>query len=608
MANNLINFAFFFCFFAVAFHHSATAELLCGSMCGVIRDQLAVNPDFGVVPVGSDPGIVNVTLGGDGTPVYAGGPGGTLTTMGEGVFWSWYHDVPEMNMRMSYNGSFALVGRKCQLQILHNWPIDAMLLGNEGQGHNYLFTYHGAALVQYNGGETLRVYSDDDAFVFINGCLVIDLGGIHPIVQSEINVDDYATSCELDEGYAYRLDVFHATRRWESSMLKIQTTMSVLGDDTCPPPPEEPTLPSSTSSEQGPQLSSSSSSSSEQLPPSSVSSSRDDLSSSSSQGQILSSSSSREQLSSDQQLSSSSDQQVLSSTREQQVSSSSDQQVVSSTEEQLSTTSTTEEEPECPCACTCPQDCPPPPQCYDVLCDGGFCDLAALPRGEPCDGGLCDGHGTCYVIPEPCNCTGPVVGDAPCCHGECQDDGDCQTARPCVDGTCVDGTCCFSPAPNGEQCDDQDACTENDECHNAACRGTRRTCNDDDACTTDTCDTITGCHNEPVPNCIGPCVEDSDCPSHGQCKEGRCGRRGICYWQSLNEGECDDHNEQTENDQCVEGHCVGTCNGCEGNGGGRVWVAILVAVGAALCLLCLLGMLAFAWNEEEEEQLRSKLK
>ncbi len=48
-------------------------------------------------------------------------------------------------------------------------------------------------------------------------------------------------------------------------------------------------------------------------------------------------------------------------------------------------------------------------------------------------------------------------------------------------------------------CDDSNACTENDTCAEGECHGTDVDCNDDDTYTTDRCDTLSGCYYETCP-------------------------------------------------------------------------------------------------------------
>ena len=52
-------------------------------------------------------------------------------------------------------------------------------VGMQGWFHDFWFTDEARYLFTHAGAFTLQFYGDDDMFVFINGILVIDLGGVH---------------------------------------------------------------------------------------------------------------------------------------------------------------------------------------------------------------------------------------------------------------------------------------------------------------------------------------------------------------------------------------------------------------------------------------------
>ena len=61
-----------------------------------------------------------------------------------------------------------------------------------------------------SGDLKLKVSSSDDLFVFINGKLVIDLGGIHALETTTITIKDKAPT--LSVGDTFKLDLFYANR------------------------------------------------------------------------------------------------------------------------------------------------------------------------------------------------------------------------------------------------------------------------------------------------------------------------------------------------------------------------------------------------------------
>lgn len=97
---------------------------------------------------------------------------------------------------------------------------------------------------------------------------------------------------------------------------------------------------------------------------------------------------------------------------------------------------------------------------------------------------------------------------------ECDDDNPCTQDRFDI----LTGECIFDTLPDFTPCDDDNACTESDLCLTSRCIGNVVRCDDNVPCTIDGCDEETGCIFEPAPSRCddeNPCTKDECAPGFG---------------------------------------------------------------------------------------------
>jgi fibro-slime domain-containing protein len=194
------------------------------TLTGTIRDfTSATHPDFEYT-IADDRNIVTDTIGDDRKPVYKSTTN-TITTHGKTLFDQWYRDTPGVNLEMPY--SITLEdddGDGIYTYINDNFfPIDNMLLGNEGNNHNFHFTYEIHTEFTYRLQQVFNFFGDDDVYVYINDKLVINLGGIHAKEYESVNLDTLG----LTPGEVYKLDFFFAERHTTNSDFELQTSVKL---------------------------------------------------------------------------------------------------------------------------------------------------------------------------------------------------------------------------------------------------------------------------------------------------------------------------------------------------------------------------------------------
>ncbi len=198
--------------------------------------SLPKHPDF-EFNVGPLSGIVEPMLGADQKPIYAP-PGPTAVTNGPDYFKQWYRDVDTVNMRFDMIKIPLIADPARQGVFVYDndafFPIDDQGWGNQYQGHNFDFTTEIHFDFPYRGGEVFTFRGDDDVWVFVNGHLAIDLGGVHEAETGSVDLDQKAGELGITAGKTYRMDIFQAERHVIYSTFHIETSLACVNNVVVP--------------------------------------------------------------------------------------------------------------------------------------------------------------------------------------------------------------------------------------------------------------------------------------------------------------------------------------------------------------------------------------
>lgn len=206
-----------------------------GTLTGTIRDFCAPDiagtctqlSDFEGSITGLTTGMVSNTLNSSGLPDYVGGGGSGATNATN--FAKWYVDTPGYNTSKAFDLSLTETAPGSGLFSYSNasfFPIDSELFGNQGRSHNYHFTLHLEGITSFKEADTFNFTGDDDLWVYIDGKLALDLGGVHGPTGSTITGLDLI-GLGLSEDTEYDLDVFFAERHTTQSNFNITTSLRV---------------------------------------------------------------------------------------------------------------------------------------------------------------------------------------------------------------------------------------------------------------------------------------------------------------------------------------------------------------------------------------------
>jgi fibro-slime domain-containing protein len=188
---------------------------------------------------------VDMAAGGSTTVVYEpvecelGDTAGTIAVISDGdvlsagTFAEWWRDVLGANMSTIQTITLTRNRFGVYFFLADNYrPIEGDLLGNEGDVHNYHFTVEMDATFTYDAAATqwFEVRCTDDSYLFINGRMVLDLGGYGFNKVQFVDLDRLG----LEDGQQCRMQLFHAQRQRGLAIFRLRTNV-VLSDNSGSP-------------------------------------------------------------------------------------------------------------------------------------------------------------------------------------------------------------------------------------------------------------------------------------------------------------------------------------------------------------------------------------
>lgn len=207
-----------------------------------------------------DPDVANIgKLDAEGKPVLVCTTGlSDCKATSPATFAQWYRDLPGMpgdpasrvNHTYVQNLPLTLYGAGTadpyyEFSSATFFPLDGLGFGNQWNGsegggdHNFHFTSELRFWFYYDAAAPAPRFDfrgDDDVWVFVNGKLAVDIGGVHSATDGSLTLDaGNATKLGMTSGNVYEFALFQAERRRTSSNYRVTFRGFVRAKSSCSP-------------------------------------------------------------------------------------------------------------------------------------------------------------------------------------------------------------------------------------------------------------------------------------------------------------------------------------------------------------------------------------